>query len=148
MSEKRYPKDLQVIFQTTRADLEVQLAESENFVLSTNSKAFDTAQNAVMDTQNLVGGFVKEKAVILDKSSANGKSSVESLKKTIQNISNLQARMSGFDKSKDLITFKESIIKDFDAEVMNIYSYRAIFDYPVHNAFLWLFQLAKLNEKF
>lgn len=146
MSEKRYPKDLQVIFQTTRADLEVQLAESENFVLSTNSKAFDTAQNAVMDTQNLVGGFVKEKAVILDKSSANGKSSVESLKKTIQNISNLQARMSGFDKSKDLITFKESIIKDFDAEVMNIYSCRA--NLTVHNAFLWLFQLAKLNEKF
>lgn len=146
MSEKRYPKDLQVIFQTTRADLEVQLAESENFVLSTNSKAFDTAQNAVMDTQNLVGGFVKEKAVILDKSSANGKSSVESLKKTIQNISNLQARMSGFDKSKDLITFKESIIKDFDAEVMNIYSCRA--NLTVHNAFLWLFQVAKLNEKF
>jgi len=117
MSEKRYPKDLQDIFQTTRADLEVQLAESENFVLSTNSKAFDTAQNAVMDTQNLVGDFVKEKASILDKASTNGKSSVESLSKTIQNISSLQARMSGFDKSKDLVAFKQSIAKEFEAEV-------------------------------
>lgn len=117
MTEKRYPKDLQEIFQATRADLEVQLAESANFVLATNSKAFDAALIAVTETQSLVGGFVKEKSNVLDKASASGKSSAESLLKTMNNISSLQNRMSGIDKSKDLIAFKQSIAKEFEAEV-------------------------------
>lgn len=117
MSEKRYPKDLQDIFQATRADLEVQLAESENYVTSANAKSFDVVLFALADTQNLVGGFVTEKSALLEKSSTNGKLALENLNKSIQNISSLQARMNGIDKSKDLLSYKQILAKELEAEV-------------------------------
>lgn len=117
MTEKRYPKDLQDIFQATRADLEVQLAESENFAASANSQSFEAVLTTVSDTQNLVGGFVNEKSTILENAAVYGKASVDTLSKIIHNISSLQARMNGIDKSKDLLAFKKSLAKELDSEV-------------------------------
>jgi len=121
MSEKRYPKDLQDIFQATRADLEVQLAESENHVTSANAKSFDVVLSALADTHNLVGGFVTEKSAILEKSAKNGKMALENLNKSIQNISSLQAKMNGVDKSKDLLSFKQTLAKELEVEVGNCF---------------------------
>lgn len=117
MSDKRYPKDLQDIFQSTRSDLEVQLAESENYVTAANAKSYDVVLSALADTHNLVGEFVTEKSATLEKSAANGRASMEGLAKSIQNISGLQARMNGVDKSKNLISFKQSLARDLESEV-------------------------------
>lgn len=133
MSEKRYPKDLQDIFQSTRADLEVQLAESENYVTSTNSKSYDVVLSALADTRSLVGGFVTEKAMVLEKSAVNGKAAMETLSKSIQIISALQSRMNGVDKSKDLISFKQSLSRELEAEV----PFNLIF---IHGCSLYRFQ--------
>eukprot|EP01032_Pedospumella_encystans_P017613 gene17613-20066_t len=120
MSEKRYPKDLQDIFQATRADLEVQLAESENYVTSANAKSFGVVLSALADTQNLVGGFITDKSALLEKSSTNGKVALENLNKSIQNISSLQARMNGVDKSKDLLSYKQTLAKELEAELSKL----------------------------
>lgn len=117
MTDKRYPKDLQDIFQATRSDMEVQLADAENFVLATNSKSFDVVLAAVTDTTNLVGGFVNDKSSIIEKSAKNGKVAVDNLAKAIQSINSLQTKLHGTDKSKELIVHKQHIAKELEAEV-------------------------------
>ena len=117
MSDKKYPKDLEDVYYTTKSEVEQKLAETEVFVTATNMKSLELMLNSVHETNTLVGDFVNQKVKDMEKFAATSKKSMQGLNKSLQDVTTLQTKLGGLEKSKELDSFKKQVIDDLNQEV-------------------------------
>ena len=117
MSDKKYPKDLEDVYYTTKSEVEQKLAETEVFVTATNMKSLELMLNSVHETNTLVGDFVNQKVKDMEKFAATSKKSMQGLNKSLHDITTLQTKLGGLEKSKELDSFKKQVIDDLNQEV-------------------------------
>lgn len=117
MADKKYPKDLHEIYSATKADVELKLSETETFVSSTTMKSFEVAFNTVNETNSQIREFISEKSKDVEASVLMGRKNADAISKAIAGITSAQAKMSGLDKAKDLLIFKQRLSNELHDEV-------------------------------
>lgn len=117
MSDKKYPKDLLEIYSATKADVELKLAEIETFVASTNLKSFEVTSTAMNESNTLIRDFISEKSKCIEASVGQSKATADALNKHIATIASIQAKMSGQDKAKELLDYKQQLSNELNDEV-------------------------------
>lgn len=116
-SGKQFPKAVEDIYLTTKADIELKLSETESSILAETAKSFEVVLSAVNETSTLVGDFVRTKSSSLESSLTHEKSSIVKLHKVANEIENLASKLSGMDRTTELCTFKKLMIDGLNQDV-------------------------------